>query len=107
MRRDIDETFGFAVLLPITDDEPERLLNVELTQSIAHIDGAFIFRGFGIDRNAAESFVGTGRNIPFLRRRIGRVAVEKCIANPLLEYQTVILHFARGRGFPDDETANQ
>ena len=82
------------LLAPKACDEQERLIDIELMQSIAEADGRAVLRRLGIYRDAAMFLVGAGWDVPLLRVACRLVTSEEGISQPFFKQQAMALHLA-------------
>jgi hypothetical protein len=89
----VHKPFFVALLLPEANDEDERLVDGKLPERVAEVHGCPVFDGLRIHGHATVVLVRRGGNVPFLGVTWWPVAVEKCVAHPLLKDEAVRLHF--------------
>lgn len=92
---DVDEAFCLTFLPPVAENDDERLIDVELSQDVAHVDRRSVFCGLGIYRHTVVRVIRGGRDVPFLRVARWGVAVERSVAHPFFEHESVHLHLLR------------
>ncbi|TVR50283.1 MAG: hypothetical protein EA425_10205 [Puniceicoccaceae bacterium] len=98
-----DEVLVVAVLFPEADEEDERLLNGELPEGVAHVDGPAPADGLGIDGDAAVAAVDLGGEVPLLSVIFEAVAIEESVSGPGFEDEPVVLDLLGGEGGEDGE----